>query len=442
MAEKQRLSQQDKEIIKKMDIIETSLGGELKQNNSQLIQIKHYNKLEINTKQGVLVFDDVFITAERNKEGDMEYHFMWVKDNEKGEMTIEEKMMLDKDGKVYSIDSLKQILGNELIDINELYKENDRQPGRLNGTSKKIDGERDPEERAKQEEKTDKQKEVEESLNQQGQDLGLSNFKLITDNHLQERNPEIFSRGSEHAIAYSNKLGKFVALEKVPVGTENDKSSNNKEQWQINDKIEPAEMNFKTIYSLNEQGDSVETKVPSALARTNDPNKEIAYVIEPNGVVDIEAVDRMPCDRDIRISTPISVQGQGLEGRLDEKIQNDIVYGGKEMSGSTPEELHDLAHTIKEGENGKDDLSSDKEALIPGTEKTWAELSKETGKEIPELAERFEEIIKEEAKKAKVSPEEFKKHLKDVKESSLKEAIEKVQDEIAQEYGAPTRDNQ
>ena len=50
-----------------------------------------------------------------------------------------------------------------------------------------------------------------------------------------------------------------------------------------------------------------------------------------------------------------------------------------------------------------------------------------------------EEIIKQEADKAKVSVDEFKRYLKDAEGETLEEKIENVQEQVAEDYGAPNK---
>ena len=77
---------------------------------------------------------------ERDKQGDMSYHFRWIREGENGEQTIEENMFVDKDGKVYAAGGLKDYLGDAEIDLDGIMAENDGiEKGRLRGISEKAD---------------------------------------------------------------------------------------------------------------------------------------------------------------------------------------------------------------------------------------------------------------------------------------------------------------
>ena len=91
----------EKEILKKMETVESSIGQNIQERNQrELIATKYYSEFVINTKNGPVTLNNVFITAEKDQQGNMSYHFRWIREGEKGEHTIEENMVVDKDGKV------------------------------------------------------------------------------------------------------------------------------------------------------------------------------------------------------------------------------------------------------------------------------------------------------------------------------------------------------
>ena len=129
----------EKEELKRFIEVNEGVKEQIGKHESQLVETKYYKDLVIETKLGPVSLGETYVTIERNKEGDMEYHFRWVKENDNGEKTIEEKMVLDKDGNVFCIDGLKGALGNSQMDVEELFKENDKEKGRLAGSIKEKD---------------------------------------------------------------------------------------------------------------------------------------------------------------------------------------------------------------------------------------------------------------------------------------------------------------
>lgn len=107
----------EKEELKRFIEVNEGVKEQIGKHESQLVETKYYKDLVIETKLGPVSLGETYVTIERNKEGDMEYHFRWVKENDNGEKTIEEKMVLDKDGNVFCIDGLKGALGNSSTSI-------------------------------------------------------------------------------------------------------------------------------------------------------------------------------------------------------------------------------------------------------------------------------------------------------------------------------------
>ena len=186
--------------------------------------------------------------------------------------------------------------------------------------------------------------------------------------------PEVFGGAEEHAQAFSRKLNKFVMIEKV----------NGK--WQLNENVEPAKMTWKSIISIDEQGESIERKVPYALMKTNREDKEIAVNIGQYGEISIETVDVLPCQE--RVARGVREDGQGQEGEESSQIRREFNTNGKEYT-------HELAHQVEnveeqQKESGQEVDSQITEAdYIPNTDKTWGELMEETGDSLPNLVERY-----------------------------------------------------
>lgn len=383
----------EKETLKKMDTVETSVVEHI-QDKRELISTKYYSEFVINTPRGPVTFNNVFITVERDKNGEMSYHFRWIQENENGEQTIDEKIVVDQNGKVYTTGALKDCLGDAEIDIEELMAKNDVEKGRLKGISEKAEPEeiikakgnerQNGKEQEGQGEQGDETKEIEEDLREQGQDLELINVRKIKDPHVAERMPEVFGDSDEHAQAYSRKLGKFVMLEKKDGQVKGE--NNYKGQWQLNDKVEPAQTTYKTIISIDKNGDKIEKRVPHALMKTNRDDKEIAVTIGQYGEVYIETVDVLPCQE--RIARGVREENQGLEGEEDAQIRKEFSTQGKEYTHDLAHKVNEIEEIEKETNQAVDDQISESD-YIPNTDTTWGELMQETGESLPKLVERF-----------------------------------------------------
>ena len=216
----------EKETLKTMATVETSVGQHIQEKNQrELVSTKYYSEFVINTKNGPVTLNNVFITAERNKEGELSYHFRWVIKNRNGEQSIEENLAIDENGEIYVAEGLKDYLSDVQIDIEELMAENDDiKKGRLKGVSEKAEPEKmekaledekkekTPDEEKQQNEET---QEIEEDLEEQGEDLRISKYRKIKDTHLAERMPDVFGDGAEYGVAFSNKLNRYVIISKI-----------------------------------------------------------------------------------------------------------------------------------------------------------------------------------------------------------------------------------
>ena len=363
---------EEKEILEKMNLVEASVKEQNIQNKNQreLIATKYYSEFVVNTEKGPITLKNVFITSEMDQQGKVSYHFRWINENDNGEQVIEECLSIDADGKVHAIGDLADYLGEEL-DIEEFVKSNDLEKGRLKGISEKSR----PEEKQENEEV----KEINKEMKKQGQDLELTNIRPIKDvQNIKERIPGVFDNSEEQAQAYSNKLGKFVIIEKV--------QNDDKGTWQLNEDIQPAQPTMKTIISIDEDGDKIERKVPHALMKTNRSDKEMAVTYGPYGTVNVQTVDVLPCQE--RVARQVREQGEGIDGQEDAQVRREFSAGGKEYT-------HDFAHQIEEIEDVKKENDQKPQYqitendYIPNTETTWKELMEETGERLPELVERY-----------------------------------------------------
>lgn len=382
---------EEKQILAILDSFEQELQERLQENNGEVENIKYYEKF----KMGNIDFNNIFITTEKDAEGNFSFHVY-------SGSSSNEILAVDKDGKVSSIiPELEAYLSN--INLEEVIAENEKEPGRLKGISEKMTPEEvkemlegkekivDEEEQETDEQQEDKgettEEKIKKDLEEQGEDLEISNYRKIKDKNVAERMPQVFGNSEENGIAYSNKLNRFVMLTKV----------NGK--FKINDNVEPAQTAWKTIISIDENGESIEKRVPHALMETSNDKQEIAITYGTYGEIDIETVEVLPCDE--RIARGVRMQGEDASQEESYKIRNEFETEGTEYS-------HDLAHQVNKVEdaqrdNGQVDMDITENDYIPGTEKTWGELVDETGESLVKLVERYNrEMQKSDAEPKKV----------------------------------------
>lgn len=380
---------EEKEILKKLAVVETAVSRNISEKHQrELITTKYYSEFVINTPKGPITLNNVFITTERNKQGDMSYHFRWLKENEDGEQIIEESIAIDENGEVYVSEALKDYLGDAIISQEELIKENDNpKRKRLKGISEIAD-KKSIKQYEQESQQNDEKNQVEADLQQQGEDLKISGYRKIKDTHVGERMPEVFEKGTENGLAFSNKLNSYVLISKVDG------------QYQLNKNVEPAKLTWESIISIDPNGEGVERKVPHGLMKTNRDDKEIAVTIGQYGEPDIETVDVLPCQE--RISREVRSEGEGLEKQESLEIRKQFEQQGTEFK-------HDIAHNVQDIEEAQKeadvtvDYNITPDDYIPNTETTWGELMEETGESLPKLIERYNrEISKEGADSKKV----------------------------------------
>lgn len=377
---------EEKDILEILSLFEKELDEKLQDSNSEIEKVKYYEKFDMNG----IDFNNIFITTEKDAEGNETYH-VYCGDSSN------ELLSVDNEGKVeIKNPELEKFLGN--IDLEKLMKENEKVPQRLKGISEKanpediekmLDGEEQDSQRNKEEEinkgedeeQDEETQEVEADLKEQGEDLELSKYRKIKDTSVSERMPEVFESGEENGIAFSNKLNRFVMISKV------------NGQYQINENIEPANMTYKSIISIDPNGQSVERKVPHALMKTNRDDKEIAVTIGQYGEIDIETIDVLPCQE--RIARAVRTDGEGAEKQESLEVRNEFKQEGKEYK-------HDIAHQVEEIEqkqkeaNQTVDYDITPDDYIPNTEMTWGELMEDTGDSLPKLIERYNREMQKE----------------------------------------------
>ena len=374
---------EEKEILNSLSSFEASLG---QNDNSQNREIRYYNNFTFNGNF-IEGFENMFITIEKDEKGEIIGFNVYSPDMKK-------ILSTDANGQVTEcIEELEQVLGK--IDIKELIEENEvrddgKSTGRLKGKSEKAEPKEIEKALKEKDEKEEQQKsledeetqEIEEALEEQGEDLKISKYRKIKDSHISERMPEVFKDGEENGIAFSNKLNRFVIISKV------------NGQYQLNENVEPARMTWKSIISIDADGEKIERKVPHALMEIpNNDNKEIAVTLDYYGDVEIETVDVLPCQE--RIARQVREDGEGIEHEETRETREYFDKSGKEKK-------HDLAHKVEEVEEAQKDANQTvdynitPDDYIPNTQTTWRDLMEDTGESLPELIDRYNrEIAKE-----------------------------------------------
>lgn len=372
---------EEKEILEILSSFENEISERLQQSNGELESVKYYEDFTLKGLRDVDI-SGVFLTQEKDKDGNLSYH-LYYRD------PSNEILSIDKDGNMQINPLWKERIGE--IDFEKSMEINDREPGRLKGISEKMtpeEMEKDLKGEKKEDKKQDKveekeptPEEVEQSLQEQGQDLEITSIRMIKDKHLTERMPQVFDKSTEYGLAYSNKLNSFVIVARVDG------------KFQLNDNIQPAKVTMKSVISIDEKGERIEEKVPHALMKTNDSSKEVAVTIGQYGYPDIETVDRLPCNE--RVARQVGVEGEGVQAQESYEMRETFATKGKQYP-------HQLAHQVKEVQEvkqestGEKDYDITKDDYIPNTQKTWGELMNETGESLPKLIERYNrEMAKE-----------------------------------------------
>ena len=365
---------EEKEILEILSSFENEISERLQQSNGELESVKYYEDFTLKGLRDVDI-SGVFLTQEKDKDGNLSYH-LYYRD------PSNEILSIDKDGNMQINPLWKERIGE--IDFEKSMEINDREPGRLKGISEKMTPEemkkalkgekKEDKKQDKVEEKEPTPEEVEQSLQEQGQDLEISSIRMIKDKHLSERMPQVFDKSTEYGLAYSNKLNSFVIVARVDG------------KFQLNDNIQPAKTTMKSVISIDEKGERIEQKVPHALMKTNDSSKEVAVTIGQYGYPDIETVDRLPCNE--RVARQVGVEGEGVQAQESYEMRKTFETEGKLYP-------HQLAHQVEEvreaqqESTGKKDYNITKDDYIPNTQKTWGKLMDETGESLPKLIERY-----------------------------------------------------
>jgi len=365
---------EEKEVLAILDAFEREFNQRFQSKDRELQKVKFYENFEIKGIRDAEI-SGVFVTEELDSKGNTIYHLYY------GDPS-NEILSVEGEGKVQISEQWREALGD--VDFEKTLEINDREEGRLKGISEKAK----PEEMKKalkssqesEKEQDEETETVQQDLQEQDEDLEITEFTKIKDPYIHEKMPGVFKSGQESGIAFSNKLNRFVIISK-----ENG-------HYQINDNIEPARMTWRTIISIDENGEKIERKIPYALMELpNNQDKEIAVTMDNYGDVDIETVTVTPCQE--RVSRAVRTGHEGIEGEESYQMRTETKAQGMHYE-------HDIAHGVKKAEDaerdqGKSvDYERSEDDYIPNTDKTWGELMQETGESLPKLLERYDNEMK------------------------------------------------
>lgn len=401
MAEDKRksiLDTEGKETLKKLRQVEVCVSNHIRESNRQLIGTRYYKKFTVPTGHFPFDFKNLFITIEQDENGNITYHFRILNDKEG---RLDERLVVEQDGKVYTIKELEEIFGNIQMDMNSLIKDNDIEQGKLKGTSykatteqaKKLLGGKDEE---SQENSNDEQSQkIEADLAEQGKEVKIGRHKGIKDDQISKIMPEAFDQNTEYEIAEDRTTGRCIIV-----------SKNQEGKYQINENIEPGRMTTKKVLSMGPDAIENESEIPDQLMTVKgNPRQEVAASIDDWGELYIETVHVTPDQ--IRIGSSVQMENQGHEAQTTRAVRNQIAEQGG------PEFLDEIAHKrqILEEEYGVTEVSN-------------------------EYLEKLdiEALIEEEADRVKVSKYAFKGYVKNAQGKTLEDKIKIAQEEIIEEY--------
>ena len=364
-----------------LSTFEKELNEKLQKTNSQLEQVKYYEKFVIKGIEDI-EFLGIFVTTEVDADGNRSIN-LYDGDSSHQILTV------DAQNNIQITPELSMFF--EEIDFQKTMEQNDKQKGRLKGISEKAE----PQEIEKK-----LQKQPEGETEPGLEDLEIVSFREIKDDNLETELPGIFSSNADKiGCGYSKKLNAFVFAEKV----------NGK--FQLVEEIEPAIPTFETVITINENGEKIEKKVPHALMELkNNDEKEISITIGEFGYIETGIIDVLPCNE--RVEMQLREDGEDINAQRTKQLEDLKTRYGQE-------EIHELVHKYSQElyeknkkENNINDLQ-DEQRIYTSEE---------------------EEIIREEARKADISVEEFKNELMQIPDDyTLEEKIPLVHEKLEKE---------
>ena len=350
--EKDTLSPEEQQTIEKMSIFESDLNEKNKAENKELQQLKYYDNFKVSGIKDI-DFSNVFITREKDKDGKVSIHMYC------GDIS-NEILSVDGDENLTIKPELKDFLGD--IDIEELIKENEKEPGKLKGLSEKMPERSKEKEDAVKDEKEENEEEQKEQDEEEVQkdDFELTEYKKVEDPLLEKMVKQDNENFQEMGIAYDNKNGAFVLM--IKQDGELKKAEG----------FEEAVPTMKTLYSVNGDGEQIEKRIPYALMETNTENRELSITLDEYGYINTGIVKRMPTGE-----------------RVEKQAQN------QEGKGEVTKEENVDQRNSNEATNEYEIIKYEAEKDKVSVEEFQSYLDKVEGDNLMEKIEQVHEIIEE-----------------------------------------------
>lgn len=382
--------------------------------NSDINKIEYFE--EFNIEECTL--QDIYVVTKENEK--IEIYMGSVKNkildiDEKGNINVAEKMQpildshdLVKEDILSNKENLKgyvqEATVEEMQEVLEEMDENSEEAKEL----QEAKNEKNKEEAKKGEKGLNKA--IENDLAESGlpKDLGIMNYKKIIDSRMREEFPETVEGTEEVGVAYSTKLNSFILVAKTSEG------------FRMAEGVEMSKPTMYSVISIDEDGDTVEKKVPNAMMKTNKANKELAISIDTYGYYEVEKVDRTPGNN--RIANKLEGQGERERVTKETKVNTDI-------KRQTRTKMDELADNYQENYNDGDTVQS------------FDDLEQNDDWVIT-LSDGTEISMEKEAEKARVSVEEFIRIFKEAEGKDAKEKLENTQEEIEEQYTHISRDRE
>ena len=383
------------------------------QDKNKLQLVKYYENFKISKSE----ISGIFLAEQKDAQGNISYHLYF-------QSPSNEILSVDHEGKIKINPQWEPVIG--YIDFEKCMYINDSQQGRLKGISEKADPEeiqerlqnKKAQNSEQEEQKEDAQKEeqkasrqeqeaekeqdeeeekpeeqIEKDLSGENQeDLGISYYRQIKDTNFEEQIGMNLKGYQEIGLAYSKTKNSFIFVGKKDG------------HYQQVEGFEQAQPTYKTVMSIDENGENIEEKVPHAIMETNNPEKEVSITIGQYGYIEVGTIDRLPCNK--RVERQVREQGQGIEGQEEAEITREFATEGKYYG---------------------DEIAHKREILEREYDVTETDLE-----ELKDLD--IEALIEEEADRVKISKEGFKRYVKEASGKTLQEKISNAQDEIIEEY--------
>ena len=363
----------EKEILEILESFQNEFAELSKDHKRDIVRVEYYEIFKM--KKGDI--PGLFVTIEQSAEG-ISYHLYFQSpQNEIGSM--------DENGNINIKEEWKDTLWAE--DIKKCI-ENEKQEG-LKGISEKTEP-HEMSERLDKSKKEETNKEQEEDKSEEqiqrdigGQeDLGISYYRQINDINFGKQIGMNLNGYQEIGLAFSQTKNAFILVGKK------DGIFEQVEGFKL------AQPTLKKVISIDEQGENVETEVPHALMKTNNPDKELSITIGQYGYIEVGTIDRLPCDK--RVKRQVREKGETDRGRTVTSVNNAIEYSGKNGLDNWVHNKNHMRGDTSQTADVAEEISQNSDEYIPETDITWIEFANKCGYRGDGAIEHAKEIFSQE----------------------------------------------